>query len=58
MSSLCANLGAKDEKEINAVLDGIPDPVGTFYRFGLANSLLRRKVDLPGTPAQPEKTRS
>lgn len=58
LSSLCANLGAKDEKEINAVLDGIPDPVGTFYRFGLANSLLRRKVDLPGTPAQPEKTRS
>lgn len=58
LSSLCANLGAKDEKEINAVLDGIPDPVGTFYRYGLANSLLRRKVDLPDTPAKPEKTHS
>ena len=25
---------------------GIPDPVGTFYRYGLAKSLLRRKVSL------------
>jgi hypothetical protein len=27
-------------------LEGIPDPVGTFYRYGLAKSLLRRKVNL------------
>ena len=47
LSSLCANLAAKEEKEIDAVLEGIPDPVGTFYRYGLAKSLLRRKVDLP-----------
>jgi F420-non-reducing hydrogenase small subunit len=46
LSSLCANLAAKDEKQINEALDGIPDPVGTFYRYGLAKSLLRRKVDL------------
>jgi hypothetical protein len=26
---------------------GVPDPVGTFYRYGLPKSLLRRKVDLP-----------
>jgi F420-non-reducing hydrogenase small subunit len=48
LSSLCANLAAKEAKEIDAVLAGIPDPVGTFYRYGLAKSLLRRKVDLPG----------
>jgi hypothetical protein len=30
------------------VLEGIPDPVGTFYRYGLAASMLRRKVDLNG----------
>jgi F420-non-reducing hydrogenase small subunit len=48
LSSLCANLEAKEAKEIDAVLEGIPDPVGTFYRYGLAKSLLRRKVDLPG----------
>ena len=47
LSSLCANLAAKEAKEIDAVLEGIPDPVGTFYRYGLAKSLLRRKVDLP-----------
>ena len=46
LSSLCANIGAKEEKEINQVLAGIPDPVGTFYRYGLATSRLRRRVDL------------
>ena len=48
LSSLCANVASKDEKEINEILAGIPDPVGTFYRYSLAKSLLRRKVDLPG----------
>lgn len=47
LSSICANVAPKTEKEINTVLDGIPDPVGTFYRYGLARSILRRKVDLP-----------
>ena len=46
LSSLCANVGPKEEGAINEVLDGIPDPVGTFYRYGLAKSLLRRRVDL------------
>jgi F420-non-reducing hydrogenase small subunit len=46
LSSLCANIAAKDEKEISATLAGIPDPVGTFYRYGLAKSLLRRKANL------------
>ena len=48
LSSLCANVGPKEEGAINEVLDGIPDPVGTFYRYGLAKSLLRRRVDLAG----------
>jgi F420-non-reducing hydrogenase small subunit len=46
LSSLCANVAAKEEDEIKCVLSGIPDPVGTFYRYGLAKSLLRRKADL------------
>ena len=33
-------------EEIEAILDGIPDPAGQFYRFNLAGSLLRA-----GTPA-------
>ncbi|HPC61920.1 MAG TPA: oxidoreductase [Verrucomicrobiota bacterium] len=47
LSSLCANLAPKQGKEIAEVLAGIPDPVGTFYRYGLPKSLLRRRVDLP-----------
>jgi F420-non-reducing hydrogenase small subunit len=46
MSSLCANVAPKEEAGINQVLEGIPDPIGTFYRYGLAKSLLRRKVNL------------
>jgi len=46
LSSICANIAGKEEAEINKTLEGIPDPVGTFYRYGLARSLLRRKVDL------------
>jgi F420-non-reducing hydrogenase small subunit len=29
-------------KQIEAVVDTIPDPAGTFYRFSMAHSLLRR----------------
>jgi F420-non-reducing hydrogenase small subunit len=49
LSSLCANIGAKTAEEIDTVLQGIPDPVGTFYRYGMAKSLLRRRVDLTTT---------
>ncbi len=44
LSSICSNLKATTEVEIDKVLDEIPDPVGTFYRYGLASSLLRKKI--------------
>jgi F420-non-reducing hydrogenase small subunit len=47
LSSLCANVAARDQKEITETLAGIPDPVGTFYRYGLPKSLLRRKANSP-----------
>ena len=47
LSSLCSNISAKDEEGINRTLAGIPDPVGTFYRYGMARSLLRGKVPSP-----------
>jgi F420-non-reducing hydrogenase small subunit len=47
LSSICSNIEPKEDEEIDQVLLGIPDPVGMFYRYGLAKSLLRRKVDLP-----------
>lgn len=46
LSSFASNISAKTNKEIEGILDGIPDPIGTFYRYSLAGSLLRRKVDL------------
>jgi F420-non-reducing hydrogenase small subunit len=47
LSALSADIASKEESEIDQVLEGIPDPVGTFHRYGLAKSLLRRKVDVP-----------
>ncbi len=47
LSSLCALVSAREENEISKALSGIPDPVGTFYRYGLAKSLLRRRMDSP-----------
>jgi F420-non-reducing hydrogenase small subunit len=54
MSSLCANIASKEEPEIRKTLEGIPDPMGTFYRYGMAKSLLRRKIDLPLSSSQPK----
>jgi len=51
LSSVCANISAKEPEDVRRILNGIPDPVGTFYRYGLAKSLLRRKVDLPLEPS-------
>jgi F420-non-reducing hydrogenase small subunit len=33
-----------DPAEIQAAVDQLVDPVGTFYRFGLAGSLIGRRV--------------
>lgn len=47
LSAIASTLGALDEEAIAAALDGIPDPIGTFYRYGLAGSLLRRRTKSP-----------
>jgi F420-non-reducing hydrogenase small subunit len=52
LSCLAALLENKDEQEIDRVLGTIPDPVGTFYRYALPGSLLRRKK-LDGVPQAP-----
>lgn len=46
LSSICSNIAPKDEYQIDEVLSTIPDPVGTFYRYSLARSILRRKVSV------------
>jgi F420-non-reducing hydrogenase small subunit len=40
MSAVASVIDSNDPAEIEAILDGIPDPAGSFYRFNLAHSLL------------------
>jgi F420-non-reducing hydrogenase small subunit len=41
-SAIASVIDSTDPKEINQIIDGIADPLGTFYRFSLADSMLRR----------------
>ncbi len=44
MAAVASVIDASDPAEIDRIIqEGIPDPIGSFYRFSLANSLLRRK---------------
>jgi F420-non-reducing hydrogenase small subunit len=45
VSSVFSNIAPKEVAEIDKVLDGIPDPIGTFYRYGLSKCILRRKLN-------------
>jgi F420-non-reducing hydrogenase small subunit len=52
MSAVASVIDSGDPDEIDHIIhEGIPDPVGSFYRFSLASSLLRRKNKQP--TAQP-----
>jgi hypothetical protein len=46
-------IDSNDEEEIIRIVDTLPDPTGTFYRYSLPASLLRRKklVKLAGPDA-------
>ena len=60
LSAFASVVDASDPTEIDRILDGLPDPVGQFYRFSLAGSLLRGsravRTDRAGGPpaAAPE----
>jgi F420-non-reducing hydrogenase small subunit len=41
-SALASVIDSTDPDEINSIIETIPDPIGTFYRFSLAESSLRR----------------
>jgi len=46
-SALASVIDSQDPDEIDAIIQkGLPDPVGTFYRFSLAGSQLRRSKRL------------
>jgi F420-non-reducing hydrogenase small subunit len=42
VSALSSVIDAQEPEEIEKILDQIADPIGTFYRFSLAHSILRR----------------
>ena len=58
MSALASVIDSEDPDEIQAIIEeGIPDPIGSFYRFSLANSLLRRsKMPRPDEDAKTTET--
>ena len=41
LSAFASVVDANEADDIDRILDGLPDPVGQFYRFSLAGSLLR-----------------
>lgn len=41
ITAIASVIDAQEPAEIEKIMDGIVDPVGTFYRFGLANSLMQ-----------------
>jgi F420-non-reducing hydrogenase small subunit len=52
MTAVASVIDSNDPDEIERILDGIPDPAGSFYRFSMARSLLRA-----ARPAWQEETR-
>jgi F420-non-reducing hydrogenase small subunit len=43
LSAIASIVDSDDEEQIASIVERIPDPVGTFYRYSLPASLLRRK---------------
>ena len=41
-SALASVIDSSDPEEIERIINTIPDPLGTFYRFSMAGSMLRR----------------
>ena len=44
ISAFASVIDAKEPAEIDRILDGLVDPIGQFYRFSLAGSLLKAAV--------------
>ena len=48
IAALASVIDSQDPEEIDRILDGVVDPVGTFYRFSMARATLGRvAVDQP-----------
>jgi F420-non-reducing hydrogenase small subunit len=45
MTALASMIDSNDEDQIAAILDDLPDPAGSFYRYGVPGSMLFGKLD-------------
>ena len=45
ISATASLVASNDREEVVAIMDKVPDPVGTFYRYGLPGSMLFRRVE-------------
>lgn len=43
LSAIASIIDSNDEQEIEKIVQTVPDPVGTFYRYSLPSSMLRRR---------------
>ncbi len=50
ISALASVIDSQDPEEIEAILDGIVDPIGTFYRFSMGTATLGRARVGEGVP--------
>jgi hypothetical protein len=58
ISALCSVLDTDVPEEVDRILDeGVPDPAGSFYRFSLAGSQLRRRRIINGADRNPAPER-
>jgi hypothetical protein len=49
ITALSSVIDSDDPEEIERIIrEGIPDPVGSFYKFNLAGSMLRRSAFTSG----------
>ena len=55
LSALASSVGSNDPDEAEKILSGIVDPVGTFYRYGMASSMLFHKRTPAGPGPEEEK---
>ena len=58
MSAVASVIDSNDPDEIDRIIsEGIPDPVGSFYRFSLASSQLRRKKKVQNAKLKSENAK-
>jgi F420-non-reducing hydrogenase small subunit len=48
MSAIATMVDSNDPLEIEEIINDVVDPGGTFYRFSLPSSIIRKKVERPG----------